>query len=182
MYTNLKMTNFDANLEHVITQILKLPLIHPLALALSQSYVNTFDDFRTIENEDVHEFRYLLTADPKEHPGTKLYLMVVKKIQRMVCFARFKEDLNDLESDNPTLWDLDTYSKWCRNGYTTYLAAINPNAALTPLPANLVTTAFVSTAQKDDEAALISWNRKPRDVAKYPLLKNDVDYQDWKLK
>jgi hypothetical protein len=45
-----------------------------------------------------------------------------------------------------------------------------------------MTTAYVSPAQKDDEAALISWNRKPRDVAKYPLLKNDADYQDWKLK
>jgi hypothetical protein len=43
-------------------------------------------------------------------------------------------------------------------------------------------TAFVSIAQKDDEAALISWNRKPRDVVKYLLLKNDADYQDWKLK
>jgi hypothetical protein len=29
---------------------------------------------------------------------------------------------------------------------------------------------------------LISWNRKPRDVAKYPFLKTDADYQDWKLK
>jgi hypothetical protein len=45
-----------------------------------------------------------------------------------------------------------------------------------------MTTAYVSTTQKHDEAVLISWNRKPRDVAKYPLLKNDADYQDWKLK
>jgi hypothetical protein len=45
-----------------------------------------------------------------------------------------------------------------------------------------MTATYVSPAQKDDEAALISWNRKPRDVAKYPLLKNDADYQDWKLK
>jgi hypothetical protein len=44
------------------------------------------------------------------------------------------------------------------------------------------TTTIISTAQKDDDAALISWNRKPRDVAKYPFLKTDADYQDWKLK
>jgi hypothetical protein len=96
-----------------------------------------------------------LANDPIEHPGTKLHAMVVKKIQRMVCYARFKEDLNDKESDNPIKWDIDTYS------------------AATP---------FVTTTQKDDETALISWNRKPRDVAKYPLLNNDADYQDWKLK
>jgi hypothetical protein len=45
-----------------------------------------------------------------------------------------------------------------------------------------MTTTIISTAQKDDEAALISWNRKPCDVAKYPFLKTDADYQDWKLK
>jgi hypothetical protein len=45
-----------------------------------------------------------------------------------------------------------------------------------------MSAACISPAQKDDEAALISWNRKPHDVAKYPLLKNDADYQDWKLK
>jgi hypothetical protein len=171
----------------VITQILKLALTHPLALALSQSYitlalsqsyVNTFNDFRTIDIEDIHEFTYRLTADPKERPGTKLHLMAVKKVQCMVCYAPFKEGLNDSESDDPTLWDLDTYSKWCRNGYATYLIALNPNVAVAPLPETSMATAFVSTAQKDDEAALISWNRKPRDVAKYPLLKNDADYQD----
>jgi hypothetical protein len=41
---------------------------------------------------------------------------------------------------------------------------------------------YCTTAKKDDDAALISWNRKPRYVAKYPLLKNDAAYQDWRLK
>jgi hypothetical protein len=64
-----------------------------------------------------------------------------------------------------------------------YLAAlISSNAATIPITVTSMATAFVTTAQKDDEATLISWNRKPRDVAKYPLLKNDADYQDWKLK
>ena len=36
-------------------------------------------------------------------------------------------------------------------------------------------------ALKDDEAALISWNRKPRDPNKYPVIKNDSYYQDWSL-
>jgi hypothetical protein len=82
-----------------------------------------------------------------------------------------------------TLWDIDTYSKWCRNFYATYLATlIGTNAPAIPTPVTSMATVFVTTAQKDDEAALISWNRKPHDVAKYPLLKNDADYQDWKLK
>jgi hypothetical protein len=89
----------------------------------------------------------------------------------------------DRDCDTPNVWDIDTYSKWCRNGYSTYLAALtSSNATAIPTPVTSTTTAFVTTTQKDDEAALISWNRKPRDVAKYPLLKNDTDYQDWKLK
>jgi hypothetical protein len=174
------MANFDANLEHVVTQILKHPLTHPIALALSQSYVPSFDDFQTIDVDDVHELKYTMANVPKD-PGTKLHLMLVKKIQRCVCYARYKEDLKDAESDDPTVWSHDTYSKWCRNGYATYLAT-SSNAAAIPLLVTSMTTAFVITPQKDDEAALISWNRKPRDVAKYPLLKNDADYQDWKLK
>jgi hypothetical protein len=54
--------NFDAILEHIVTVILKLTLTHPLALALSQSFVNTYDDFRTININDVHEFRYNMTS------------------------------------------------------------------------------------------------------------------------
>jgi hypothetical protein len=121
---NFSPPSFDTHLEHVVTVILDLALTHPLALGLFQSYVNTFDDFGTIDIDDVHEFRYNLPNDPKEHPGTKLHPIIVKKIQRMACYARFKEDLGDAESNNPTVWDIETYSKWCRNGYATYLAAL----------------------------------------------------------
>jgi hypothetical protein len=66
--------------------------------------------------------------------------------------------------------------------FAKYLLSLIP-ATTTPLvPVTSTTAVYVSPAQKDDDAALISWNRKPRDVAKYPLLKNDADYQDWKLK
>jgi hypothetical protein len=120
-YTDAKMVNYpppnlDIDLEHIVTVILNLALTHPLALALSQSYIDTFDDFQTIEINDVHEFRYNLPTDPPNSPGTKLHAMVVKKIQRMVCYARYKEDVCDAESDDPTVWDIDTYSKWSRNG------------------------------------------------------------------
>jgi hypothetical protein len=178
--------NFDADLEHIITMILKLTLTHPLALALSQSFVNTFDDFRTIDVNDVHEFRYNMTSVPITTPAIKLHVTIVKKIQRMVSYACYKEDKNHADCDTPTSWDIDVYSKWCRNGYATNLTSLIPvpssTTVATSTPATATTAAFVTTAQKDDDAALISWNRKPRDVAKYPLLKNDADYQDWKLK
>jgi hypothetical protein len=110
--------NFDANLEHIVTVILNPTLAHPLALALSQSFVNTFDDFRTIDIDDVHEFRYNVTTDPPSTPGTKLHVTIVKKIQRMVSYARYyKEENKDPDCDTPGIWDTDVCSKWCRNGY-----------------------------------------------------------------
>jgi hypothetical protein len=81
-YTVAKMAyppvNFDANLVHIVTVILKLTLAHPLALALSQSFVNAFDDIRTIDIEDVHDFRYNTATDPPNTPGTKLHVTIVK--------------------------------------------------------------------------------------------------------
>jgi hypothetical protein len=105
--------NFDAILEHIVTVILNLPLTHPLALALSQSFVNTFDDFPTIDIEDVHDFRYNMTSVPLITPGIKLHVTVVKKIQRMISYARYKEESNHPDCDTPIVWDTDVYSKWC---------------------------------------------------------------------
>jgi hypothetical protein len=149
--------NFDANLEHIIMVILNLSLTHPLALALSQLFVNNFDDFRTIDIDDVHEFRYNTTTDPLNTPGIKIHSQVVKKIHRMVCYAHFKEESKDTDYDTPDVWDIDTYSKWCRNGYATYLATLTgslagSNAATIPTPVTSTTAAFVTTAQKDDNA------------------------------
>jgi hypothetical protein len=157
--------NFDAILEHIVTVILKLTLTHPLALALSQSFVNTFDDSCTIDINDIHEFRYNMTSVPLSTPGIKLHVTVVKKIKCMVSYARYKEEMNHTDCDTPIVWDTDVYSKWCRNGYATYLTSLIPvpssTAAATSTPATATTTtaAFVTTAQKNDDAALISWNR-----------------------
>jgi hypothetical protein len=107
---NYSPANFDANLEHIVTVILKLPLAHLLALALSQSLVNAFDDFRTIDIDDVHDFRYNMTTDPID--------------TQVVSYARFKEDIKDTDCDTPDVWDTDISSKWCRNGYATYLTSL----------------------------------------------------------
>jgi hypothetical protein len=115
-------------------------------------------------------------------PDTKLHFMLVKQVQRCIHYACYKEGLNDSESDDPTSWSKATYSTWSRNRYPAYLTTLLTPAAATPLPVTSMTAKYVSPAQKDDEAALISWNRKPCDVAKYPLHKNDAEYQDWKLK
>jgi hypothetical protein len=140
-----------------------------------------YDVIHAWQADDVYEFQY--TDKPNSKPETKLHFMLVKQVQCCIHYNRYKEGLNDVQSDNPTLWSKTQYSTWCRNGYATYIEKLaTATATATPLPVTSMTATYVSPVQKDDDDALISWNRKPHDVAKYLLLENDADYQDWKLK
>jgi hypothetical protein len=158
-------------------------ITNPVGLALPQSCVLTFEEFRSIEVNDVHEFTCTNKSGGISY--TKLHFMLDKQVQRCIHYTHYKEAQNDAQSNSPTLWSKSDYLTWCRNGYATYLLSLIPvtTTPIVPVVPTLGATAlYVSPAKKDDDAALISWNRKPRDVAKYPLLKNDADYQDWKLK
>jgi hypothetical protein len=68
-----------------------------------------------------------------------------------VSYACLKEDKNHADCDTPTSWDIDVYSKWCRNGYVAYLTSLIPvpisTAAATSTPATATTAAFVTTDQ-----------------------------------
>jgi hypothetical protein len=110
--------------------------------------------------------------------------MLTPRLRQSFIITLPRQSINDPDCDDPTQWDAKTYSKWTRNGYATYLNTVQANAAALAATTigSTTTTTIIITAQKDDDAALISWNRKPRDVAKYPFLKNDANYQDWKLK
>ena len=53
---------------------------------------------------------------------------------------------------------------------------VEPERAKTASPTTASGLATSTTqAQKEDDAALVSWNRKPRDVSKYPIIKKDED-------
>jgi hypothetical protein len=94
------MASPDAYLEFLIIDMMGFTLTHPVGLALRQSYVTTFDEFHTIDVDDVYEFQY--SSTPKVSPDTKLHFMLVKQVQCCIHYARFKEGLNDVQSDNPT--------------------------------------------------------------------------------
>jgi hypothetical protein len=123
--TTAKMASFDADLEHLVVKIMKYDLKHPLAITLEQTFITTFDEFRSIEVADVGDWHYL---DVSTKDKTKLHSNLVKAIQRGVSYARHLEDINDADCDDPTQWDAKTYSKWTRNGYATYLNTVQANA------------------------------------------------------
>jgi hypothetical protein len=178
--TTARMASFDSGLKHLVVDIIKYKITHPLAMALDQAFVSTFNEFHSIEIADVNEFTYKasVTSDT-----VKLHTTLVKQIQRGVAYACYEEDMANSKSDDPTLWDANTFSRWTWNSYVTYLTTVAASAAtIAAMTLGSTTTTIISTSQKDNEAALISWSRKPHDVAKYPFLKTDADYQDWKLK
>jgi hypothetical protein len=74
-------------------------LKHPLAIALEQAYITTFDEFRSIEVADVGDYTILDTTTKDK---SKLHFNLVKAIQRGVSYARHLEDSNDTDCDDPT--------------------------------------------------------------------------------
>jgi hypothetical protein len=88
------MASPDAHLEYVIIHILGFTLTHPVGLALPQSYITTFDDFCTIDVDDVYEFQYSTT--PKGSPDTncttslssKFNVLFIMLATRKVCKMR----------------------------------------------------------------------------------------------
>jgi hypothetical protein len=154
--TTAKMASFDLDLEHLVLDIMKYDLNHPLAIALEQAFIITFDEFCSIEIADVNDY----TIEDTNKVTSKLHNNLVKAIQRGVSYARHKDDINDPDCDYPTKWNAKTYSKWTRNVYVKYLNTTAATAAtLAATTIGSTTTTIISTAQKDDDAALISWNR-----------------------
>jgi hypothetical protein len=49
------MASFDPDLKHLIVDIMKYNLNHPVAIALEQAYILMFDEFRSIEIADVND-------------------------------------------------------------------------------------------------------------------------------
>jgi hypothetical protein len=123
--TTTKMATFDVDLEYLVVHIMKYDLKHPLAIALQEAYITTFDEFRSIEVADVGDYTI---EDTTTKVKSKLHSNLVKAIQRGVSYARHLEDISDPNCDDPTQWDSKTYSKWTRNGYVTYLNTVKANA------------------------------------------------------
>jgi hypothetical protein len=148
-------------LEFVIIDLMGFSLTHPVGLALPQSYVPcviTFDEFRSIDVDDVYEFQY--TDKPKSKPDTKLHFMLVNQVQRCIHYTCHKEGLIDVQSDNPTLWSKTEFSTWCRNGYATYIEKLaTATATATPLPVTSTTATYASSVQKD-----VSWFHSNKSV------------------
>jgi hypothetical protein len=180
--TTTNMSPFDSKLEYALTQVFMFDLTHPVSLCLDVAFIHSFDDFRSLDMADVRDFEYTAKKGPNSGNQMRIHPTSVRNVQCAINYCTVKSDAKDAESHDPTKWNEATYSEFRRSGHALYIASLPPP---TPATASGITGTPVVASnqqQKDDDAALVSWNRKPRDVAKYPLLKTDADYLGWKLK
>jgi hypothetical protein len=87
--TTAKMASFGPDLEHLVVNIMKYDLKHPLSIALHEAYITTFDEFRSIEVADVGDYTI---EDTTTKDKSKLHSNLVKAIQCGVSYARHLED------------------------------------------------------------------------------------------
>jgi hypothetical protein len=181
--TTSKMASFDAELEHLFLKIMKYELSTPLALAVHEYGVKEFEHFRSLGN-DLNELPKL-TIPSGAGVDKTISTIDAKALTKAVIYTLFMEDSNHADYEDPRKWDVKEYQKWSRQGPARYIAKMN-SAISTAFPSTTGSTSapFVplTQQQKDDDAALISWNRKTRDPSKYPIIKDDAGYQDFKLK
>jgi hypothetical protein len=178
------MATFDAELEELFKRIMKYELNTPLALAVFGNGVKDLEQFRSLGN-DMDELSKLTIPSGTATADKIISKIDARALTKAVIYALFMEDINHADYEDPQKWDLQEYQKLSRKGPAQYLAKMNsaiPTAS--PSTTGLTSAPFVplTQQQKDDDAALVSWNRRPRDPAKYPIIKDDAGYQDFKLK
>ena len=177
------------DLEHLLVDIMALKLTDYVSLALHRQGCRSFEDFCVLDEIDTDTLQYdtvdgisnTIKAEPCNSTDRK-------KIKRAVAYCAFREsDGSDVERRNPTAWVAADYSTWCRTGYPAWLITLSNAASVTSssgTSGSSAGTIFLPKSQleKDQDALLVSWNRSPRDIAKYPHIKDDVGYGEWFIK
>ena len=176
----------DKDLEHLLVTIMSLKLADNVALALHRQGCHNFEDFCLLDELDTDGLQYDMmnslssSITPETCNSTDR-----KKIKRAVAYCAFRDDNpSDADRHSPTAWVATEYRTWCRNGYPTWLIA-NASTTTAPVitsPGPGAISLPKTQLEKDADALLVSWNRRPRDIVKYPHLKDDVGYKDWILK
>ena len=114
--------SFDTELQHLVTDIMLIKLTDNAALALQETGMKSFDDFRTMDIDDAKDLVYpkaLGTVVSTTHP---LQQLAIKKIIRTIHYCHYcEDDRSDAYCDNPLNWDPIIFSKWCRNGIQAWI-------------------------------------------------------------
>lgn len=67
--TSATVTSFDLMLELVVRELLKYKVTDPIALTLDQAQVHTFEQFHSINIDDLHVSTYMNATAATSDPG-----------------------------------------------------------------------------------------------------------------
>jgi hypothetical protein len=171
---------FDAKLTDLVEGIMACSLADRIPLAIEDYGVTTFEDFKSININDIDIVNF------KVNGRVPIKKFEALEIRKAVVYSLYREDLQDTDWNDPSKWDLAVYGPWSRHGVFRYIqhhATTLGGAPLAVPPIGTTSAPYVALTpqEKADDAALVSWYRKPREASKYTIIKDDAYYQDFEL-
>ena len=161
--------NFDTKLADLVKGIMACDLADRIPLAIEEYGVSTFEDFKSIDINDIDIVNFKVNS---KIPIKKFEALEIRKA---VVYALYREDLQDTGWNDPSQWDLAVYGPWSRHGVFRYMQQHAATLGGTPLavpPIGTTSAPYVAQTpqEKADDATLVSWYRKPREASKYPII------------
>ena len=167
MTPTTRSTGIDAELEHLVTVVLKLS-VEPTLTSLKENEIDTLEIFQTLEESGMDKLMYKVRIDDvntKELPLNVLTVLRLKQALRYLDWVANEQDTNDVSSETCFLL---THSE--------FLAFVKSSRS-PPAINNIITT--TETSPTPDP--LKDWKRGiKRDIENYPVFKEERYWLDWR--
>ena len=143
---------------------------HHIRKAFIHEQIHTFDEFTIGCN--VENIKTFQRDDGNNNIVPAFNSVKLTLITNVILYYEFLQDDNqETLADNPVNWVLLDFKRWRRN------PPVSTNAAT-------VTTAATAAAvtQKEEDDSFLSWRRSKKDEKGYPILNNDREFTEWRVK
>ena len=168
-------TQFDAKLEHVLTHYLSATgADHHIRKAFIHEKILTFDKFTdgcTVEN-----IKTFQQDDGNNNLVQAFSSLKLTLVTNVILYDDFlQDDSQEALAEDPVNWVKADFRKWRQNP---------PVNTTTNAGAATVTTVATTAAakQKEENDSFSSWRRSRQDEKDYPVLDNDREFIEWKVK
>ena len=185
---SIAMTSaFDPKLEHLmINYFMALGDQHNIRQAFIQNQITDFETFIGSCNMDFLRDMQLTKNNTTGDALNKAKLKLVNDV--LLYYEFFYQDKECAKADEPTQWIRQDFKIWKSRGYHVSTAAYNESLAVnTNAGAATVTTTATAAAvkqkeQKEEDDSFLSWRRSRKEEKDYPVLNNDREFIEWKVK
>ena len=165
-------TPFDSQLEHLLNTCLSAAgANHHIRKAFSHENIFTFEDFIdicTVDNIKTFQRDDGNNIVPAFNIGN---MTLINNARRYYKFLM--DDGQELLAEDPVSWVKGDFRKW----------KMLPPVVTTTGTANVTTAATAAAAtQKQEDDSFLSWRRSRKEEKDYPILNNDREFIEWRVK